>query len=70
MHMSAHRVCSNVNEEYSKTILYFGCCNSHMDYIYKEELKKAKMSGALDNFHVVFLRDKVVMEKVGIKALK
>ena len=41
-----------------------------MDYIYKEELEKAKMSGALENFYVAFSRDKEMMEKVGIKALK
>ena len=55
-----------MDEEYGKMILYFGCRNSHMDYIYKEELEKAKMSGALDNFHVAFSRDKEMMEKVGI----
>jgi len=70
MHTSAHRVSSNMDEEYGKMILYFGCRNSHMDYIYKEELEKAKMSGALENFYVAFSRDKEMMEKVGIKALK
>ena len=66
MHTSARQVSSNMGGEYGKMILYFGCRNSHMDYIYKEELEKAKMSGALDNFHVAFSRDKEMMEKVGI----
>jgi len=64
LHAIARRAARNRKKAYGKTILYFGCRNSHMDHIYKEELEKAKMSGALDNFHVAFSRDKEVMEKV------
>lgn len=45
-------------------IIYFGCRHSHKDHIYKEELEKCKMNGALDEVYVAFSRDKEVMEKV------
>ena len=64
LHAIARRAARNRKKVYGKAILYFGCRNSRMDHIYKEELEKAKMSGALDNFHVAFSRDKEVMEKV------
>jgi len=64
LHAIARRAARNRKKAYGKTVLYFGCRNSQMDHIYKEELEKAKMSGALDNFHVAFSRDKEVMEKV------
>jgi len=64
LHAIARRAARNRKKVYGKTILYFGCRNSQMDHIYKEELEKAKMSGALDNFHVAFSRDREVMEKV------
>ena len=37
--------------------LYFGCRRSNVDYIYKEELKKAQVSGALTELHVAFSRE-------------
>ena len=51
-------------KDFGKMIIYFGCRNSRMDHIYKEELEKCKMSGALDEVYVAFSRDKEVMEKV------
>ena len=53
-------------KEFGKMVIYFGCRNSRMDHIYKEELEKCKMSGALDEVYVAFSRDKEVMEKVHI----
>ena len=37
--------------------LYFGCRRSNMDHIYKEELKKAHVSGALTEVHVSLSRE-------------
>lgn len=53
-------------KDLGKTVIYFGCRNSRMDHIYKEELEKCKMNGALDEVHVAFSRDKEVMERVHI----
>ena len=50
--------------DFGKMIIYFGCRNSRMDHIYKEEMEKCKMSGALDEVYVGYSRDKDVMEKV------
>ena len=53
-------------KDFGKMFIYFGCRNSRMDHIYKEDLEKCKMSGALDEVYVAFSRDKEVMEKVSI----
>ena len=37
--------------------LYFGCRCSTLDHIYKEEMKKAKVSGALSDVHVALSRE-------------
>ena len=37
--------------------LYFGCRRSNVDYIYKEDMKKAQVSGALTDVHVAFSRE-------------
>lgn len=37
--------------------LYFGCRRSNVDYIYKEDMKKALISGALTQLHVAFSRE-------------
>lgn len=37
--------------------LYFGCRRSNVDYIYKEDMKKAQVSGALSEVHVAFSRE-------------
>ena len=37
--------------------LYFGCRRSNVDYIYKEDMKKAQVSGALTEVHVAFSRE-------------
>ena len=51
-------------KDFGKMIIYFGCRNSRMDHIYKEEMEKCKLSGALDEVYVGYSRDKDVMEKV------
>lgn len=47
--------------------LYFGCRRHDLDYIYKDELMKAKVSGALSDVYVAFSREpgmpKVNLEK-------
>ncbi len=37
--------------------LYFGCRRSDLDFIYKDELKRAKVSNALNDVHVAFSRE-------------
>ena len=37
--------------------LYFGCRRSNVDYIYKDEMKKAQVSGAITDLHVAFSRE-------------
>lgn len=37
--------------------LYFGCRRSDLDHIYKDELNRAKVAGALTDVHVAFSRD-------------
>ena len=41
---------------YGNMTLYFGCRQSEMDFIYKEELKCAEESGALSAVHVALSR--------------
>ena len=60
------RKAASKKKDFGKMFIYFGCRNSRMDHIYKEELEKCKMSGALDEVYVAFSRDKEVMEKVSI----
>ncbi len=56
------------NEELAKVIaskqknlgdmtLYFGCRRHDLDHIYKDELVKAKVFGALNEVHVAFSRE-------------
>lgn len=37
--------------------LYFGCRRSNQDYIYKDEVMRAKVSGVLSEVNVGFSRD-------------
>lgn len=60
----ARKAAKMKDRDFGKAIIYFGCRNSRMDHIYKEELEKCKMAGALDEVYVAFSRDKEVMEKV------
>ena len=56
------------NEELAKVIaskqknlgnmtLYFGCRRHDLDHIYKDELVKARVFGALTDVHVAYSRD-------------
>lgn len=60
----ARKAARKKDKDFGKAIIYFGCRNSRMDHIYKEELEKCKMNGSLDEVYVAFSRDKEVMEKV------
>ena len=48
--------------------LYFGCRRSNVDYIYKEDIKKAQVSGALNEVHVAFSREPNKPKVRGIKS--
>lgn len=40
-----------------ETVLYFGCRNKNVDYIYQEELEEAEKDAVLTQLHVAFSRD-------------
>lgn len=42
---------------WGKMTLYFGCRRNDTDYIYKEEIKRAQLTGALSEAHVAFSRE-------------
>lgn len=42
----------------NKNTLYFGCRNSHVDYIYREELKAFAEEGVLTKLHTAFSRER------------
>ena len=49
------------------TILYTGCRNKAVDYIYQEELEEYQNAGALSHLHLAFSRDQ--QEKVYVQNL-
>ena len=51
------RVLANRQKEWGALSLYFGCRRSDLDHIYKDELKKARVVGGLDNVHVALSRE-------------
>lgn len=44
-------------EKRNNTILYFGCRNSNLDDIYKDELQKSLESGAITKLYKAFSRE-------------
>ena len=44
-------------KQWGSMTLYFGCRRSDMDFIYKEELKKAQVTGALTEVNVALSRE-------------
>lgn len=44
-------------KQWGNMTLYFGCRRSNLDYIYKDELMRAKVCGALTDVHVAFSRE-------------
>ncbi len=46
------------DHKFGTTVLYFGCRNPEVDYLYKEELEKAVEDKVLDELHVAFSREK------------
>ena len=51
------KVLASRQKQWGTMALYFGCRRSDMDYIYKEELKKAQVTGALSEVHVALSRE-------------
>nr|QIA61846.1 nitric-oxide synthase [Halichondria panicea] len=51
------RVLANRQKEWGTLSLYFGCRRSDLDHIYKDELKKAQVTGGLDNVYVSLSRE-------------
>lgn len=50
-----------------QTVLFTGCRNQDVDYIYQEELEDYKKKGTLSDLHVAFSRDQP--EKVYVQHL-
>jgi hypothetical protein len=50
-------VAARSKNQGGKMTLYFGCRRSDMDYIYRDEIQKAQITGALTNVHVAFSRE-------------
>ena len=51
------RILAAKQKMWGNMTLYFGCRRSDLDYIYKDELMRAKVSGALTDVHVAFSRE-------------
>lgn len=51
------RVLAAKQKSWGNMTLYFGCRRHDLDYIYKDELMRAKVAGALTDVHVAFSRD-------------
>jgi len=47
----------NENKTWGELTLFFGCRKGNTDYLYKEELEKAKENGTIVNLHVAFSRE-------------
>ena len=43
--------------DFGPMYLFFGCRQSNMDHLYKEDMRKAKLLGALDEFYVALSRE-------------
>ena len=48
----AHTLAEEEEEAWGAMELYFGCRTSDLDHIYKDEMSKAKKSGALTEVYV------------------
>jgi NADPH-ferrihemoprotein reductase len=57
----------SLNQAVGPNVLYFGCKNRSMDYLYKEELEAFQKQGDLHTFHVAFSREQE--EKVYVQHL-
>ncbi|XP_029028380.1 P450 (cytochrome) oxidoreductase b isoform X1 [Betta splendens] len=44
-------------KEVGETVLFFGCRNKNVDYLYQEELEEAEKDSVLTQLHVAFSRD-------------
>lgn len=51
------RIMAAKQKSWGNMTLYFGCRRSDVDYIYKDELNRAKVAGALTDVHVAFSRE-------------
>lgn len=51
------KILASRQKQWGTMALYFGCRRSDMDFIYKEELKKAQVTGALSEVHVALSRE-------------
>ena len=53
----AQLVAAKTKNSGGKMTLYFGCRRSDTDYIYREEIKKAMITGTLSDVYVAFSRE-------------
>ena len=51
------KMLASKQKSWGNMSLYFGCRRHDLDYIFKDELMKAKVSGALSDVHVAFSRE-------------
>ena len=58
---------TKLNESVGPNVLYFGCKNRTMDYLYEDELDDFRKQGDLNVFHVAFSREQ--KEKVYVQHL-
>lgn len=56
-----------VGKKHGPNILYFGCKNRNMDYLYRDELESFQKEGTLTELHLAFSREQT--EKVYVQHL-
>jgi nitric oxide synthase oxygenase domain/subunit/sulfite reductase alpha subunit-like flavoprotein len=56
-HTAISEMVQATSRDFGPMYLFFGCRQSNVDHLYKEDMRKAKLLGALDEFCVGFSRE-------------